>query len=54
MNEVQVKIVKKKKKWYEPKQAKEKPKVEYYPAPGQHHFTYKGIKIWAVQDQGKT
>jgi len=42
MNDCIVKIAKKKKNWYEPKQQKKKPKVEYYPAPGSHSFTYKG------------
>jgi len=29
-------------------------KVEYFPAPGLHYFTYGGKKMWAVQEEGKT
>jgi Zn-dependent protease with chaperone function len=47
MADVVVKLVKKKRNWYEPKKAKEKPKVEYYPSPGKHFFVYKGKKMWA-------
>ena len=36
------------------KTTKRKPKVEYYPSPGTHYFTYKGKKMWAFQSQGKT
>ena len=52
MTDAVVKVVKKKKNWWEPKQ-KEKKTVEYYPAPGTHFFTYKGKKMWAVQNAGK-
>jgi hypothetical protein len=54
MTDSVVKVIKKKKNWYEPKKAKEKPTVEYYPAPGTHFFTYLGKKMWAVQNAGKT
>ena len=54
MSEVIVKVVKKKRQWYEPKKAKEKTKVEYYPSPGKHFFVYKGKKMWAFQTEGKT
>ena len=47
MSDAIVKVVKKKKNWWEPKQ-KEKKTVEYYPAPGMHYFTYKNRKMWAV------
>ena len=53
MSDSVVRVVKKKRQWYQPKAAKEKPKIEYYPAPGLHYFTYKGKKMWAVQNQGK-
>jgi len=52
MSDSVVRIVKPKRNWYQPKK-KEKPKVEYYPAPGLHYFTYKGKRMWAVQEQGK-
>ena len=52
MTDAVVKVVNKKKNWWEPKQ-KEKKTVEYYPAPGTHFFTYKGKKMWAVQNAGK-
>lgn len=52
MSDCIVKVVKPKRNWWTPKK-KEKTKVEYYPAPGLHYFTYKGKKMWAVQDQGK-
>jgi len=52
MSDSVVRIVKKKKEWWQPKK-KEKPTVEYYPAPGLHYFTYKGKKMWAVQNAGK-
>lgn len=52
MTDSVVRVVKKKKEWWQPKQ-KEKPKVEYYPAPGLHYFRYKGRKMWAVQQAGK-
>ena len=35
-----VRTVKKKSNWWEPETAKEKPKVEYYPAPGTHFFSF--------------
>lgn len=48
MTDVTVKKVKKERKWWEEKKAKEKPKIEYYPSPGSHHFfMYKGVKLWA-------
>lgn len=52
MQDAIVRKVQKKKNWWVP-QAKEKPKVEYYPAPGLHYFTFRGKKMWAVQNQGK-
>jgi chaperone BCS1 len=52
MSDAIVRKVKKKKNWWAP-QAKEKPKVEYYPAPGLHYFKFKGRRMWAVQNQGK-
>ena len=48
MSDSIVRIVKKKKNWWTPPTQKEKPKVEYYPAPGMHSFTFKGKKMWAV------
>jgi hypothetical protein len=53
MNESVVRIVKKKRQWYESKQAKEKPKIEYYPAPGARSFKYKGKTLWAFSSEGK-
>lgn len=49
MNDVIVKVVKKKKEWHEwgPKTKKDKPKVEYFPSPGKHFFLFKGKKMWA-------
>jgi chaperone BCS1 len=52
MTDSVVRVVKKKKEWWQPK-SKEKPKVEYYPAPGLHYFRYKNRKMWAVQQAGK-
>jgi len=54
MSDCVVKIVKEKRKWYEHKKTKERPKVEYYPAPGSHSFQYRGRKMWAFQQEGKT
>jgi hypothetical protein len=48
MSDSVVRVKKTKRNWWEPKQQKEKTKVEYFPAPGLHYFTYKGKKFWAV------
>ena len=32
----------------------ERTQVEYYPAPGSHYFTYKGVRMYAEQTTGKT
>ena len=48
MSDCIVKIVKPKRNWWEPKKQDKKTKVEYYPAPGLHYFSYKGKKMWAV------
>ena len=42
-----VRTIKKKRNWWEPKQTKEKKKVEFYPAPGTRFFQFKGKKMWA-------
>lgn len=53
MTDAIVRKVKKKRGWWESGKAKEKPKVEYYPAPGLHYFRFQGKKMWAVQNAGK-
>ena len=55
MSDMIVKVKKPKKNyWFSNKGQKEKMKVEYFPAPGTHYFTYQGKKMWAVQEEGKT
>lgn len=54
MSDMIVKVVKPKRTYWGESKKKEKTKVEYYPAPGTHYFSYKNKKMWAVQDQGKT
>jgi hypothetical protein len=50
-----VKMKVKKNDWWLPSgDSKEKPKVEYYPAPGLHFFIFKGKKMWATQTTGDT
>ena len=34
--------------WQRSKEENQKPEVEYLPGPGNHFFTYKGKKMWAV------
>ena len=40
--------------WNRSKEENQKPEVEYLPGPGNHFFTYKGKKMWAVQSEGET
>lgn len=54
MSEMIVKVKKPKRNWWFEAKKKEKMKVEYYPAPGTHYFTFQGKKFWAQQDEGKT
>lgn len=50
-----VKMQVKKNQWWLPSgDSKEKPKVEYYPAPGLHFFMYNKKKMWATQTKGDT
>lgn len=34
--------------WQRSKEENQKPEVEYLPGPGNHFFTFKGKKMWAV------
>jgi hypothetical protein len=47
MSDMIVKVKKAKRNWWEYNKKKEKIKVEYFPAPGTHSFTYKGKKFFA-------
>ena len=40
--------------WQRSKEENQKPEIEYLPGPGNHFFTYKGKKMWAVQSEGET
>lgn len=40
--------------WNRSKEENQKPEVEYLPGPGNHFFTYKGKKMWAIQSEGET
>jgi hypothetical protein len=49
MSDMIVKVKKPKKNyWFSNRNQKEKMKVEYFPAPGTHYFTFQGKKFWAV------
>lgn len=55
MSDAVVKTVVKKNNWWQSEGVKsEKPKVEYFPAPGLHFFEYKGRRMWATQWKGET
>jgi len=40
--------------WKRAAQDNEKPEVEYLPGPGNHIFSFRGKKMWAVQSEGET
>ena len=40
--------------WGQWKDAGAKPDMEYTPGPGNHFFTYKGKKLWAVTHEGES